>query len=132
MNLSKQFLRYCLAGGIAYVIDFLTLYVLATYLRLHYLAAATAGFCLGIAAVYLLSIFWIFETRIVADRRHEFAIFLLIGIAGLGINNLTMYLLTNGLGLYFMASKLAAAGLVLTFNFSARRHFLFQERNSLK
>lgn len=130
MNLTKQFLRYCIAGGIAYVIDFLTLYVLATYLHIHYLASATVGFCLGIVVVYLFSIRWIFENRTIADRRHEFTIFVLIGIAGLGINNLTMYLLTDGLGMHFMASKIAAAGLVLTFNFNARRHFLFLERDN--
>lgn len=129
MNLTKHFLRYCIAGGIAYVIDFLTLYALATYFHIYYLASATAGFCLGIVIVYLFSVRWIFETRAVADRRREFAGFTLIGIAGLGINNLTMYALTDGLGMHLMASKLAAAGLVLAFNFSARRHFLFLKRN---
>lgn len=132
MNLTRQFVRYCIAGGIAYVIDFLTLYVLATYFHIYYLASATAGFCLGIVVVYLFSVRWIFETRAVADRRREFAGFALIGIAGLGINNLTMYLLTDGVGIHFMASKLAAAGLVLAFNFGARRHFLFSGRSSLQ
>lgn len=129
-GLPQQFLGYIVVGGIAFLIDFATLFVLTDFFRLYYLASASAGFLLGLMANYLLCIRWVFNYRAVGDRQfHEFSLFAVIGIVGLLINNSLLYGLTDGLGLHYLLAKVLVAGMILIFNFSARRYLLFSDTN---
>lgn len=127
-TLVRQFTQYVLVGGLAFLIDFSTLYVLTTHGGLHYLASATAGFTLGLIANYLLCTLWIFDHRNLQNRVHEFAIFAAIGVAGLLLNNFIIFALTDWAMLYYLHSKLIAAAAILFFNFGLRRTILFTQR----
>ncbi len=124
----RQFAKYLVVGGLAFVVDFTVLFLLTDQLGLYYLVSASIAFLLGLVTNYLLCIAWIFDYRALNNQAHEFAIFSLIGIAGLLMNNLVMFLLTEFLGLHYLLSKAGAAGLILIFNFSLRRSLLFSER----
>ncbi len=129
-KLIRQFAQYILVGGLAFVVDFVTLFILTDGLGLHYLTSASLAFLLGLGVNYLLCVAWIFDFRAVARRSHEFAIFGLIGIAGLALNNAIMWLLTGRLGVHYLMSKIVAAALILIFNFALRRSILFMERQA--
>lgn len=126
-----QFGQYLLVGGTAFIVDFSTLYLLTEKLGVHYLASATLGFLLGLATNYALCIAWVFDVRVLKGNRiQEFTIFGLIGIAGLGLNTLILWFLTEVVKVHYLASKLVAAALILFFNFSLRRWALFSEKPS--
>jgi putative flippase GtrA len=93
---------------------------------MHYLVSAALGFTLGLLTVYLLSIRWVFATRRIQNSHHELMLFTLIGIGGLGVNELGMYFLTEILLLHYMFSKLVVSFLVFTWNFGARKFMLFR------
>lgn len=121
----KQFIRYAGVGGTAFMVDFACLWALTEYAGLYYLVAATFAFCAGLAISYLLCLVWVFDFRRLANRRHEFLIFCAIGIAGLLINNLLLWLLTDFVGLHYLLSKVFAGAFILFFNFFLRRWMLF-------
>ena len=127
-KLFRQFVQYLLVGGAAFVIDFSTLYLLTSHAGMHYLASATVGFLLGLLTNYVLCIWWIFDFRAVENRLHEFVIFAVIGGAGLVLNNLLLFGLTEWAGTHYLLSKVVAAALILIFNFSLRRVMLFTDR----
>jgi putative flippase GtrA len=52
---SREFVRYVLAGGFAFACDASTLYVLTAFLGVYYLISGVVGFGLGLAVNYLLS-----------------------------------------------------------------------------
>lgn len=126
--LLSQFLRYVMSGGLAFVVDFATLYALTEFAGLHYLLSATIGFLAGLVVNYLLCIWWIFEHRSQADQRKEFTVFALIGVAGLALNNGLLFTLTDLAGINYLLSKMVAAAFILFFNFLLRRHILFSQR----
>lgn len=128
LTVGHQFVRYALVGGLAFVVDFATLYVLTDFFLVHYLISATVGFLLGLATNYALCVVWIFDYRALQNKLHEFTVFSVIGLAGLVLNNGVMYLLTDISGLHYLGSKLVAAALGLVFNFALRRQILFTER----
>lgn len=118
-------LRYVAAGGIAFAVDFALYVSLIRAAEVGYLVAAPIGFAAGLAAIYGLSVRWVFQDRRVSDRRLEFALFAVVGIAGMALNQLVVYSGVDGAGLSYEAAKLASAALVFCFNFGARKILLF-------
>jgi putative flippase GtrA len=51
----------------------------------------------------------------------EFIIYVIIGILGLGLDTLFIWLFTDKLKLYYMISKIISTGLVFIWNFLARK-----------
>src|SRR5689334_22397079 len=86
-----QFFRYVFVGGLAFVVDFGTLYILTSRAGLHYLVSAAVAFLLGSVANYVLSRMWVFPHRTLQNTTVEFAVFALIGLVGLGLNELGMW-----------------------------------------
>jgi putative flippase GtrA len=123
--LLQQFIRYVGVGGMAFAADFSLLYLLTDRAGLYYLLSATLAFCAGLLVNYLLCLAWVFDFRRMQSRLHEFSIFAAIGIAGLLLNTLLLWLLTDFAGLHYLLSKLFAAAFILFFNFSLRRWLLF-------
>ncbi len=124
-GLVRQFLRYGAAGALAFGIDLATLYLLLEYARLHYLLAAALAYALGIVCNYLLAIRWVFDFRRLPQWQGEFALYVLVGVVGLGLNLTVIGLLVDQAGLPVLAAKLAAGAAIMLFNFGARKLLLF-------
>jgi putative flippase GtrA len=124
-SLKTQFLRYLVAGGTAFIVDFGALVLLTDLLDIHYLVSAAIAFGCGLVTNYLLSIIWVFSVRSMTNKTAEFVIFAVIGLIGLGWNELLLYAGTEGLGLDYRISKLVSVAVVLIWNFGMRRLILF-------
>lgn len=130
-RLLGQFLRYLVTGGLAFVVDFGLFAVCLYAFKWHYLIANLMGLVAGLIINYILSIVWVFvacKRTLEKNRGLEFLLFSLVGVAGIGINQLLMYSMVGQFGWNEMLSKVIAAGLVLVWNFSARKFMLFREK----
>ena len=130
-SLMGQFLRYILTGGAAFVADF-ALFALCLYvLNWHYLVANLVALVVGLVLNYALSILWVFTAckRFFKKRKVlEFSLFAVVGIAGVGLNQLLMYLMIGVLGLNEIVAKVIAAAIVLMWNFGGRKLMLFRKK----
>lgn len=122
-----EFLRYGIASAAALTVDFGLLVLLTSGFGVDYLVSAAVGFSVGVVVIYVLSITWAFRSQVNDSRGAEFAVFVAIGIAGLGVNELIMWQATETAGLPYQLSKLASAGCVFLFNFTFRKLLLFSE-----
>ncbi|MGN0375443.1 MAG: GtrA family protein [Butyrivibrio sp.] len=121
-----QFFRYVFVGGISFVADSGSLFILE-HIGLYYLVAASIAFIIGLVCNFFLSKLLVFhESK--TDKRVEFLVYGLIGLIGLGITEACMYLLTDIAGMYFMLSKILVAVLVLIWNFAARKLILYRKK----
>ena len=121
---ATEFVRYFLASLIALVLDIAVLQMTAGVL--HYLVAASLGFVVGAIASYLLATRWVFRRRrLNGQAPAEFSAYLSIGLVGLGINDLVIFLGVDKWGLSLLASKLIAAGITFCFNYTIRKLVLF-------
>ena len=123
----QEFLRYGMASAAALAVDFGLLVLLTSVFGVDYLISAAVGFSVGVVVVYILSITWVFRGRTNENRGSEFAVFVAIGIAGLGVNELIMWQGTETAGLPYQVSKLLSAGCVFLFNFTFRKLLLFSD-----
>lgn len=130
-NLMAEFGRYFLASGVGLLVDFGLLFLLTEYAHFHYLVSATISFLVGLATVYYLSIRWVFTARRLPSAKAELLVFAFVGIVGLGLNNLGLWLLTELAGIYYLGSKVVVTGGVFLWNFSARKLLLFRVKEEL-
>ena len=60
-NTVVQLFRYTFVGGVAFIFDFGSLFILTEYIKIYYLVSAAIAFIIGLTINYLLSISWVFS-----------------------------------------------------------------------
>ena len=126
-NTFIQLFRYTFVGGIAFIVDFASLYLLTEFVGFHYLYSAAIAFIIGLIINYILSILWVFKSRAVNKKIVEFIIFAIIGMIGLGLNEIIIWFSTERINLYYLHSKLISTVIVYFWNFLARKYILYNK-----
>ena len=121
-----QLFRYIFSGVFTFSIDFIALFIFTEYFGIYYLLSAVMSFILGLLASYIVSIFWIFSKRSIANKWFEFSIFATISLVGLTLNTMFMWIFTDYVLLHYLFSKILSAALVFVWNFSAKKIVLFR------
>ncbi len=128
-NTLLQLIRYTFVGGLAFLVDFGTLFLLTEYFDIHYLVSAGIAFLFGLILNYFLSVKWVFNSRAMENRFLEFLLFMFIGLVGLVLNELFIWILTDIILIYYLYSKIITTFLVYFWNFFARKLILFKKHN---
>lgn len=125
-NLSVQVFRYLVSGGTAFLVDAGLLALLTELFgRESLLVWVALAFTAGLAVTYLFSIFWVFDKRRLKSRGAEIGVFVAIGVIGLGLTELLMWLLADKAGIHYLVSKIITTALVFVWNFAAKKTILF-------
>lgn len=125
-NVFIQFFRYVFVGGAAFLVDGGALFLIEMS-GVHYLVAVVFAFVIGLITNFVLSRLLVFKgNETEKSSIVEFVVYAVIGIIGLGITEVIMYICTEKAGLYFMVSKVIAAVIVLVWNFVARKITLYK------
>jgi|LSQX01.3.fsa_nt_gb putative flippase GtrA len=129
-----QFLRYTIVGGIATAFDVSVYSFLIYVFDINPLIANTFSFTCGLFINYFLSRRWVFN-RSLQSFKKDFALFAIIGVLGLGLSNLILFILIDNEVLSLLlsgagddtiefAAKIVATFIVLFWNFFARKIIL--------
>ncbi|MBO4905141.1 MAG: GtrA family protein [Lachnospiraceae bacterium] len=138
--LFAQILKFGVVGGLSFVIDFVITLIVSAICRKFGMDVAMSatvgglfGFCISLVFNYLMSMKFVFERRDDLDRKKEFAIFVLLSLIGLGINELILYfgvivcdkLMPDIVATYpsYVTAfvKMFATGVVMVYNFISRK-----------
>ncbi len=125
-NIFLQLFRYACVGGFAFIFDFGALVVFTELLHVYYLLSVVIAYILALAITYTLSISWIFSRRSVSNKWLESGTFALITLIGLGVLTGSMWVFTEELGVYYLASKIVSTAFVFMWNFSVKKVILFK------
>tara|TARA_B100000959_G_C14770697_1_gene537354 strand:- start:204 stop:653 length:450 start_codon:yes stop_codon:yes gene_type:complete len=131
-NTFFQLIRYTVVGGVSFLVDFGTLAFCTEYFGIHYLVSAIIGFTLGLTTNYILSIVWVFHHRAISNKLFELLFFIIIGLIGLGFNELFIWILTDKVELHYLVSKIITTIIVYLWNFFARKYLLFNKQILIK
>lgn len=121
--ISTAFINYALINACCLLLEIGLLYVFASVVGLQYLLAASLAFTSSLIINYFLCRRWVFVNHFLS-RQTEFLIFAGIGLVGLMVNDGSMWFFTQELQMYYMVSKLFAAGFVFIASFVARYYLL--------
>ena len=122
-----ELFKFCVAGGVGFLVEFSLFYLLATLWGVHYLIANAIAFTLSVVINYLICAFWVFPG---ANRESKLAMaaFLVTSLIGLGLNELLMLFFVGALGMQsdaqMMFAKVMTAILVMIWNYFSKRKVL--------
>ena len=120
-----QCLRYGVAGGVAAAVHLAVLVVLTELVGTPSTFASAAGFCCAVPVNYAL------QHRFVFHRNSQHLLFfpryVSITLLTLALNTGLFWLLTAGLGLYYVASQVVTIGLIVPLNYALNRYFTFSD-----
>jgi putative flippase GtrA len=123
-NTNVQFFRYCVLGAITFFLDAALLYLI-TESGVNYLYSSGISFSIVLFVHMGISKKAIF-TKCKMPFRTEFICYAGIAITGLILTELFMYLFTDIVGFYYLFSKIITTFIVLAWNFTARKFWLYK------
>jgi Predicted membrane protein len=122
-----KLLRYAAASGAALAVDVGLILLLNLQLGLHYLWSAAIGFSFGCIVAYVISVVFVFDDQSGRDSKTQFLLFCFVGVLGLGLNHVILYIGVDLFALHVLLAKGISAGIVFWFNFFLRGTQVFQD-----
>jgi putative flippase GtrA len=122
-----QLIRYGLVVAVAAPIDLGGYIFLKEVFHMHYVLAATIAFTTSLIVNYFLSVAWVWTNHTGRQRHVDATIFGIIGIVGLVLTDVIVFVFTDLADLNYIVSKLLAFTMVFFWSFGARR-YLFQKK----
>lgn len=123
-----QFFRYLFVGGIATIVDWTILFILTDISKIHHLVSSIISFIAGLMVNFILSKALVFKTNEArVNPIWEFVSYAVIGVVGLGITELIMFITTDCFNQHYMLSKVIATIIVLAWNYLARKFIVYKE-----
>ena len=119
-----QIFKFGIVGGIAVVIDYVSVIVCKEVFHLNTLLAAAIAFTISIIYNYIASVKWVFDVNKEKDEKTNFIIFIVLSIVGLIITEIIMWFGTDVLKISYLIIKIVATAIVMVFNFITRKMFL--------
>ena len=120
-----KFLKFAAVGFSGVFVDFGITWLFKEKVKLNKYVSNAIGFVCAATSNYILNRIWTFESEN-ASIATEYGKFMLVSVIGLGINSLTLYILTDKLKWNFYLSKIFAIGMATLWNFFANLLFTFK------
>lgn len=118
--------RYGVVSGVALAVDVGILVALQELTGVGLLWSNTLAFCAGLVTNFILSRTWVFSEARITNVWLEFALFGLIGVIGLILNDAIVVVGTEWAGWHYLVSKGGATAVVFFWNFFARKYLIYR------
>lgn len=121
-----QLIKYVVASVVALAADLLALFVGVHAFHMPALVGGAFGYLVGAVASYLIAVNWVFMHRIYGGSALlEAAIYLALGMIGLVVTEMILWVGVDVMALSLVFSKGVAIGCSFTANYFARCRVLF-------
>lgn len=131
-----ELIRFCLVGGVSFVVDFGCLIAFQELVFKNMpngvLISAALSFVISLVIHYFLASMWVFRGHgITNSKAHATAglLFVITNVVGLGVNELAMWIGVTLLAFHYIFVKLVATAVVMAWNYTCQKFFIFKERS---
>ena len=116
----KEIIRFCLVGGMSFLIDYSLLFALTEWAGLYYLYSSAISFGVSVVFNYWLCVTYVFKGAGKQTARQA-TIFFVTGAIGLALNQFCMWFFVAIAGLHYMLAKIVATIIVTIWNYFTKR-----------
>ncbi len=115
-----EIVRFCLVGGVSFLMDYGLLYALTEFAGVYYLYSSAISFSITVVFNYWLCVIYVFK-GVGKQSARQAIIFFGTGVVGLGLNQLCMWFFVAVAGLHYMLAKIGATIIVTIWNYITKR-----------
>lgn len=126
----RNLILYGVIGCCSSGLDFTIYSLLVSVLGWHYIFSNCLSVLAGIATSFTLN--RNFNFRVKDHTKQRFGIFLTIGLTGMLLSNLILWVTISVIGMHPLLSKLLSIVLVVFFQFLANKYITFKPTNNSK
>ena len=120
-----EMLRFLFVGVGCFIFEYSLLYSLTEFMEISYLTSSAVAFTLSLIVNYILCVVFVFRTG--KQTKEEMVLFAATSLAGLLINQATMWILVELAGLWYMFAKVFASAVVMVWNYLTKRYILHKK-----
>ncbi len=120
----RTLILYGIIGCIASGLDFVTFTILVSVAGWNYIFSNCLSVLVGIITSFILNRNYNFKIRDKSEQR--FMIFLLVGLSGMGLSNIILWLCISNWGMEELIAKLLSICLVVFFQFLLNKNVTFK------
>ena len=120
-----EFCKYAAASGAALLVDASVLAALVSGAGWPYLIAAAISFISGGVFLYAVSVKVVFRFRRILNPAFELPLFIALGLVGLAVNCLIMFIAVSACHVNYLIAKGAAAVCTFSLSYVLRRNAMF-------
>ena len=125
--MARQFIKFCIVGGISALINFIFLYLLTEVAGWWYVYSAAVGFLLSAIFNFTSNKLWTFRNktagRTILTQLYKFTAVIVVGLI---INTFIIYAITEWIMLDYRISWIFSTGVVTFWNFTFNRGWTFR------
>ncbi|MBI4779111.1 GtrA family protein [Candidatus Falkowbacteria bacterium] len=127
----KQIIKYLIAGGTATSVDLALLYFFTDILGIWYLISASLAFTMAFFVSFFLQKFWTFRDGDKEAMYKQMRIYLAVALANLTLNAALMYILVDGLKIWYMLAQFVVSGLIACESYFVYKFLIFNKKGKL-
>jgi putative flippase GtrA len=124
-DVKLQLFRSVFVSAASFLFDFVLLYLFTSVLGFYNLFSNIFSYTMGWVLNYILSGLLVFHTRKYKSRSKEVLFTALIVGSGFCMNELLLWILSDGIGIHYLISKAVAGALTFFWNFFLRKYILY-------
>ena len=117
--INTKFIKFCLVGGLATILNYIIFYILLHFANLHYLLSAAIGFMSGVVLGFILNSYFTFQAK--GSPIKYFAVYCVTLILSL----LILKIQVEYIGINVYIANVITIGLITFVNFTSVRKFVF-------
>lgn len=117
-----EMFRFIVVGGFCFVLEFALLYGFTEYINIPYLISSALAFIIALIVNYLLCVYVVFHAENQSNTKRTW--FIITSVAGLGINQIVMYIMVEKFVIWYMFAKVVAAAIVMIWNYITKKIIL--------
>ncbi len=115
-----EIIRFCLVGGLSFLLDYSILFALTEYAGVYYLYSSAISFSISVVFNYWLCVVYVFKGA-QKQTKKQAIIFFSTGVIGLGLNQFCMWFFVAVAGIHYMLAKIFATAIVTIWNYVTKR-----------
>jgi putative flippase GtrA len=124
-NFLGQSFSYAGIGMMAMLLDFLILYLFVEFVKMNYLVSVILAFIIAAIFNFFAQKKFTFKDKN-KNYFYQLSFFGLIGVIGMGINVVVVFVSVHFFGLWYMSGKLIATVIAFIWNFFANKLITFR------